>query len=354
MGNSILIIEDNEDVRENISEILMLSNYNVLVADNGKKGLELARSTRPDLILCDIMMPELDGYAVIRAIGNNSELAGVPFIFLTAKTEKEDFRTGMDLGADDYLTKPFTGDDLLKVVEARLKKREMVKKKYARSIEGLNEFILEAQTVKDLVNLSDKQTIKKIKKRETLFMEGDYPNFLYFINKGKVKTYKTNDWGKEYITEIYKEGDFFGYSSLLEESAQKETAVALEDMEVALITRKDFQQLLYSNNEISLAFIKFITNNLAEAEKKLVSLAYDTARKKVADAILFTYKKYTNEMNKIENGFPAYREDISAIAGISPESVSRNLTDLREEGLIETQNGRMIIKDFKKLESLKW
>ena len=123
MSASILIIEDSGEIRENTAELLELAGYDVTTAVNGKDGLEQARKIQPDLILCDIMMPELDGYGVLRALENIPELTGTPFIFFTAKSEKSDFRAGMDLGADDYLTKPFTGDDLLRVVSARLKKK---------------------------------------------------------------------------------------------------------------------------------------------------------------------------------------------------------------------------------------
>src|SRR5579871_5975243 len=101
----ILVIEDNTDVRENIVEILELSEYTVLQAPDGKAGVELAIKESPDLIICDIMMPVLDGYGVLHLLNKHKETYGVPFIFLTAKSEKSDFRKGMELGADDYITK---------------------------------------------------------------------------------------------------------------------------------------------------------------------------------------------------------------------------------------------------------
>src|SRR5688572_13362054 len=97
----ILLIEDNTEVRENTSEIISLANYEVLTAENGKVGVELAQKEKPDLIICDIMMPELDGYGVLHILSKKPETAGIPFIFLTAKTEKNDVRKGMNLGADD-------------------------------------------------------------------------------------------------------------------------------------------------------------------------------------------------------------------------------------------------------------
>ena len=108
----ILIIEDNPDVRENTAEILELSNYEVITAENGKEGVKLANEILPDLIICDVMMPELDGFGVLRILGQNQLTNHIPFIFLTAKTEKADFRKGMNLGADDYITKPAEPDEL--------------------------------------------------------------------------------------------------------------------------------------------------------------------------------------------------------------------------------------------------
>src|SRR6186997_184975 len=133
----ILLIEDNQEVRENTAEILELAGYNVLVAPNGKIGVEIAQKENPDLIICDIMMPELDGYGVLHILNKKSETAGIPFIFLTAKTEKTDIRKGMNLGADDYLTKPFDDTDLLNAIEARLQKSSMQRKMYEPNAEGL-------------------------------------------------------------------------------------------------------------------------------------------------------------------------------------------------------------------------
>ena len=349
MSNTILVIEDNESMRENTSELLELAGYKVVSAENGKLGLDAARKNIPDLILCDIMMPELDGYGVKRALENMPDLIGVPFVYLSAKSEKSDFRVGMDLGADDYLIKPFSGDDLLKVVAARIKKSQRIKKS-TNNITGLNSLMDEAKTVKDISNLSANRTIKKLKAKEILFREGDTPNYLYFVISGKIKTFKTNEWAKECITEISGEGDSFGYKALLNGTNYTELAAAMEDSEIALIPKSDFFQLLYSNNDVSLKFIQFIANNLQEAEEKILKMAYDSARKKVAEALLFLHRKYQPGENEF---FAIHRENLSSLAGIAPESISRNLTDFREEGLIETANGGIRILNLRKLEALK-
>lgn len=118
----IVVIEDNDDVRENIAEILELSGYEVGVAGDGLAGVKKIKEMMPDLIICDIMMPELDGYGVLHIVQRSPETAGIPFIFLSAKSEKADFRKGMNLGADDYITKPFEEVELLEAIELRLKK----------------------------------------------------------------------------------------------------------------------------------------------------------------------------------------------------------------------------------------
>ena len=120
----ILIIEDEPEMRRNIATLLRYHHYNSVAAQNGREGVEMARAEKPDLILCDVMMPELDGYSVLQALQADPALARTPFIFLTAKGEKEDLRSGMNLGADDYLTKPVANADLIVAIETRLRRSE--------------------------------------------------------------------------------------------------------------------------------------------------------------------------------------------------------------------------------------
>jgi EAL domain-containing protein (putative c-di-GMP-specific phosphodiesterase class I)/CheY-like chemotaxis protein len=125
---SILVIEDETPIRRLIKEILCLENYQVIEAENGKKGLESAISETPDLILCDVMMSDLDGYEVLRRLQQNQATQRIPFIFLTAKATKLDTRKGMNLGADDYITKPFEEEDLLQAIKIRLQKATIARK----------------------------------------------------------------------------------------------------------------------------------------------------------------------------------------------------------------------------------
>ena len=145
MSKKILVIEDNPEVRENIVEILSLDGYDVLAAENGKIGVEAALAQTPDLILCDIMMPVLDGFGVLKILNKNVATHHIPFVFLTAKAEKEDFRRGMGLGADDYITKPFDDTELLEAIEMRLAKSDRVRSISGSSDESLRRFFSEAK-----------------------------------------------------------------------------------------------------------------------------------------------------------------------------------------------------------------
>ena len=120
----ILVIEDEPEMRRNIATLLRYYDYEPVAAENGRVAVEMARRENPDLILCDVMMPELDGYGVLQELQSDPSLARIPFIFLTAKGEKDDLRSGMNLGADDYLTKPVVNADLVRAIESRLRRSE--------------------------------------------------------------------------------------------------------------------------------------------------------------------------------------------------------------------------------------
>src|SRR5437773_2716491 len=125
----ILVIEDEPEMRRNITALLRYHEYEPIEAENGRKGVELARRENPDLILCDVMMPELDGYGVLQALQQDAGLALIPFVFLTAKGDKDELRSGMNVGADDYLTKPVANADLIQAIETRLRRSEQQAKR---------------------------------------------------------------------------------------------------------------------------------------------------------------------------------------------------------------------------------
>jgi CRP-like cAMP-binding protein/ActR/RegA family two-component response regulator len=349
MSHTILLIEDNLEMAENITSILKLAHYNVLHAPNGMEGVEIAQANHPDLILCDIMMPELDGYGVIHILKNDPETANIPFIFLTAKAEKNDLRAGMNLGADDYITKPFDGFDLLKVVEIRLKKSELIKSTYKNDLYDVNTFFNKARELKEFQKLSENRPTRIFRKKDFIFMEGQTPSDLYFIINGEVKTYKVNYDGKELITGIHQKGHFLGYVPLLEETPHTESAEVLEEAEVSIIPRGDFLTLIYSSKDIARKFIKMLSNNLMEAENRLLDLAYQSVRQRVAGALLKINAQQSETDKKV---ITIARKDISNMIGTATESLNRTLADFKDEGLIEILGEGIRIINLPKLENL--
>lgn len=347
----LLLIEDNNEIRENTAEILELAGYKIRTAENGKVGVELALQEKPDLIICDIMMPVLDGYGVLHLLNKNPGLTGIPFIFLTAKAERSDFRRGMEMGADDYITKPFSDIELLNAVESRLKKTDLLSKNYNANATGMQEMISDFTGTNPLQILAADRNINHYKKKQPIYTEGNHPNRLYYIQKGKVKTCKSNDVGKELTIGLFNEGDFFGYNALLEETVYKETAEAIEDSEIAIIPKEEFENLLHSNREVMHKFIKLLAKNVTEKENQLLGLAYNSLRKRVADALLTLQEKYQKET---QDKFSIHisREDLANIAGTATESLIRTLSDFKSENLIEIKNGNIIISNQKKLAAM--
>lgn len=347
----ILLIEDNKDVRENTEEILKLAQYIVVTAKNGKEGVELAQKEKPDLIICDIMMPVLDGHGALHLLSKNEETSTIPFIFLTAKAERSDFRKGMEMGADDYLTKPFDDVELLNAIESRLKKNEILKKEFTKNIEGINDFINQAKGIESLKKLSEERNVRIYKKKDDIYKEGSYPKGIYFVSKGKVKTFQTNEFGKELITELHTEGDFFGYLSLLQGQKHAGSATAFEESEIYMIPKEDFFALIYKNAEVSRKFIEILSNNLRENEKQLVKLAYNSVRKRVAEALVKLSDKYKKE-GEPKFSMKVSREDLASLVGTATETVIRTLSDFKEEKFIEISSGKITILNYDKLANL--
>ena len=347
----ILVIEDSEPIRENTAEILELADYEVFTANNGKEGIEAALVNEPDLIVCDIMMPELDGYGVINILHNNPKLRNIPFIFLTAKAEATDFRKGMQLGADDYISKPFDPTDLLNAIERRLKKADLLKQDLGAGIEGVNQLLSITSTSSTLKSFVEGRKLDKYKKKQVIFSEGNHPNCLYYIEKGKVKVYKTNDNGKELTVSLYSSGDFFGYTSLLQGNTYQKSAEAIADSEIAAIPKSEFEELINSNPEIAKKFINLLAKNVSEKEQQLLNIAYNSLRKKVADALVSVQHKFKKNDDE-QFVLNMSRENLSTIAGTATESLIRTLSEFKSEKIIDIKGGNIIILDSDKLQKM--
>ncbi len=348
MKQHILLIEDNKDIRENTAEILELASFKVSTAENGKAGVEMALKDIPDLIICDIMMPVLDGYGVLHLLNKNPELAAVPFIFLTAKSERSDFRRGMEMGADDYITKPFTDSELLNAIDSRMKKITLLQKTYSPDVKGMKEMLIEFEGSHALENITANRPENTYRKKQVIYSRGNHPQKLFFLVQGKVKTYISNEDGKGLTIGLYSDGDFMGYTALLEGGTYKETAEAIDDCIVAEVPIEAFEKLLYHNKDATKKIIQLLARNITEKEKQLLDIAYNSLRKRVANALIILLNKYRKPEEDIFS-IQLSREDLANIAGTATESLIRTLSDFKGEKLIEINGSKISILNEKKL-----
>ncbi len=339
MKTCILIIEDNNDIRESSSEILELSGYTVLQARNGKEGMHLVNTHSIDLILCDIMMPELDGIGVLYMLNKNPETSGIPFIFLTAKAERSDIRKGMELGADDYLTKPFDDMELLLAVETRLNKKQQQQLFYSKSLEKIEHLITEKDGLAEMKNSASTLRVRHADKGDIIYHEGDQPPGIYLVLSGKFKTTKVSEDGRELITGIYDKDDYIGIKSVLLTEPFNDSAQVMEDGTYCLIPKETVDQLLARFPDVGKKFIEILSGNIQEKEEQLLQMAYYSVRKRMAEVLLNLGKQ--EHTANLDGYLKVTREEMASMAGIATETVSRILSDFASEHLIE-KKGRLI------------
>ena len=227
---------------------------------------------------------------------------------------------------------------------------DLIKEELTGGLEGLNKLLTATGARESLDALTKDRDVNHYKKKQTIYNEGNRAGRLFFVQKGKVKTYKTNDDGKELVVDLYNEGDFLGYVALLEEGAYKETAEAMEDCELSLIPKTDFDELVNNNPLIARKFIQMLAKDVAEKEEQLLKLAYNSLRKKVADALMSLQRKYKTDTGNFSISIS--RENLASIAGTATESLIRTLGDFRTEKLIEIKDGNIVILNEKKLENM--
>ncbi len=349
----VLLIEDNKEMRENTAEILELEHYDVLQAANGRLGIQMAMEHLPDIIISDIVMPEANGYTVLEVLGQNTKTAKIPFIFLSAKDQKDDIRTGMRLGADDYIFKPYRPEELLDAVAMRLKKNSFMQQKFSNTADGLNDFLKVASEHLGLERLSKDRESLVFKDRETVFQEGDAAHNLYLIEEGNLKTFRGSESGKELVTGFHMPGDFVGQLSLLgNDGIYLESAVVMERAKLLEIPKNDFINLIYQDKEISNKFLNILSNDMAHLMSKFVDIAYSPVDQRAARALLELHEKGILK-DEQHQGVDMLREDFATMIGVAKETAIRTLTKFREKGLVGTDKKRKLtLLDIKRLKRL--
>jgi DNA-binding response OmpR family regulator len=344
----VLLIEDDTVLRENTAELLELSNYKVLTASNGQIGLEMAAKYKPDIVVCDIMMPILDGYGVLEGLSKQNDTTFIPFIFLSAKTERRDVRKGMDLGADDYITKPFSENEIISAIESRIAKASILKDEREAFTNSNDKDQL--KTLNDLKNFfDDNGTIFNYKKNNTIYKEGHNSNFIYLIIKGAVKCYKFDEKGKELTTALYKEDDLFGYTSFMQNIPYRETAAAIKDIKLVGVSKAELKEVLNNNHKITLEVIQLLTDDLTGVKDQLLQMAYSSVQKKTASTIL----RFAEKINSnLDDPIRISRNDLASVAGIATETLIRTLSDFKKQGLIEMEGRNIKVLDLQTLQEI--
>jgi CRP/FNR family transcriptional regulator, polysaccharide utilization system transcription regulator len=348
---TILMIEDDPDMLQITSEILELEGYNALKAPSGPIGLAMAREQLPDLVLCDINMSQMDGYGVLHELSREVRTAEIPFIFLSGKAERADVRKGMDMGADDYLTKPIKADELLAAVEGRLRRNALFRRDFSDGLEGLDRFMDTARGVEVLKNLGKGRKRHSYKEGEVLFREGDALEDVPYIVKGKVRTSKLNKDEKEFNTGFYGPAEFLGFTGLLEFGRAAECAVAVEATEVVSIPSEELFALLHRDPDVSNCFIKLLAHDVEDRKVHMLQLAYASIRQRVAQSLLRIHDRYA-EAHEPGLGIRISRENLASVVGTATESLIRCLSDLKEETMISVEGRDIRILDKPRLEKL--
>lgn len=345
----VLFIEDDTVVRENTAELLELADYEVVTASNGKSGVELAKQELPDIIVCDIMMPEMDGYGVLQELSKDPKTQQIPFIFLSAKTEHKDIRKGMDLGADDYLTKPFEEEELISAIESRMAKVAILNKlreKDNKASETESQNIHTLNDLREMVKNYDEQTYKA---GETIYEEGKQSNHFFFVDKGVVKSHRMDEYGKELITSIYKEGDFFGNTSFHKHTPYEEYATAMEETRIYAVSKDELKNILVNNSNITLELIDVMGDNISGIKEQLLEMAYGSVRKKAARTILLFSQKIRRHPTQ---SIRISRSDLASVAGMASETLIRTLSDFKKEGLLEIEGRNIKLLDVEALKRI--
>ncbi len=346
---TILYIEDDPVLRDNTKEMLEFSNFKVITAQNGKIGVELALKHAPDIILCDITMPLWDGYKVFQVLKENQLTHNTPFVFVSAQVDKEDVRKGMNLGADDYLTKPFQEEELIRTIYSKLEKYSHLQKN--RSIplkKPLIDPVNNLSDLKDYIELNGESY--EFNRKGIIYREDENANYIYLLGDGIVKNYKMDEYGKELITGLYKRGDLLGFYSFGSSSLYAETCTALEDGMAYRILSLEFRKLLKLNPGLTLELADLFSENLTNLRKHLLDTAYGSVLKKTTYTILqFAENIQENPQDSIKIS----RSDLANVAGISTESLIRSLSQLKKDNLIDIEGRNIKILDLKKLHTIR-
>ena len=340
MSKQVLVIEDNQDVRENLCEILELAGYETRSAENGKKGLVAIYDRLPDIILCDVMMPELDGYGVLKILRSNPKYKNIPFLFLTARTEQADFRKGMMLGADDYITKPFDESDLLEALTMRL---GISTSRTEHNLLGRHDIDKLAFATR-ITKLIDKDEARNYKEQSHIITENQIIRQVGILQSGVARRVITDWEGRELTTELLSQHDIIGWEPLMHGTDKHSpySIISVTDCKILFIEESAFMTATNSDVTLKNYLLKLALDTSSHGTQALLNVAYMNVRQKVAYALL--------TCSQHEGCLGMKREEMATLVGIAKESFSRCLSEFKADGIITIDNHTISILEPKELE----
>jgi len=342
----ILLIEDDEEFRASTVDILSLSNYEVQACKNGKEGVQKSLSWKPDLIICDIILPKLDGYGVLRVLRNSEFLKDVLIICITGHQEIEHYRKCMEFGADDFLLKPFSPTELLKAIETRFDRHSIHSEHLTtQSSTGRKKYD------DILAKVLEGRPVVPGRKGSPMFEAGQTPRFACYVISGMIRTIRFDFSGKELTTGIFTKGKFVGLSEALQGIPFMDSAIVLQNSELILIPIVDFLQITHREPVFLSSLVNQLALDVISNNQLLINLAYQDMRGKVALALLRLYQFYKKDNPQVTH-VKQPRAIIASMAGVAKESATRTMIDFVEEGIVEVTPEGYRILNFERLERL--
>ena len=328
MPPTIVVIEDQEAVRENLAETLELDGYRVVAAADGHEGVRAVREHSPHLVLCDVMMPRLDGFGVLKILRDDDATRHIPLVFLTARAEREDLRRGMNLGAADYVTKPFFQDELLTVVRERVLPEGSPGDAPAAPRGNGPGAAGEVDAM--LAELQARGRERGYDERAPIYFRGDPTRAVGRVLEGRVRLYRETAFDKALTIDTVGAGGWFGIDDALAGGAHALTAAAHPRARVALVEVAELRGALARRPELWWWLGGQLAQDLSLRGEQLLQIAYFSVRKRVAEFLL----RAAGRANAASPRADLRREDIAEAVGTTPESVTRVLTEFRRDGLV--------------------
>lgn len=342
MSQTIVVIEDQEEVRENLVETLELDGYSVHAAADGHAGVRAVREHSPQLVLCDVMMPRLDGYGVLKLLRDDDATRHIPLVFLTARAEREDLRRGMNLGAADYVTKPYFQDELLNVVKQRVLPeggQPVATAASDRAPDAPNWGGSPERLAEVLDGLQARGRERAYGDRAPIHFRGDPTRAVGRVVEGRVRLYRETTFDKVLTVDSVGPGGWYGIDDVLAGGAHGLSAAAHPRAVVAVVDAAEVRDALRHHPELWWWLGGQLAQDLALRAEQLVQIAYYSVRKRVAEYLLRTTSAEGGPDARVE----LRREDIAEAVGTTPESVTRVLTEFRRDGLVALPNPGEIV-----------